>query len=480
MSDANYDQVPYLVTSFPESHPRRLQSVAYLFGLETPPPIDCRVLELGCAVGGNIVPMAYSLPASQFVGIDIVASQIDLAKKFAESVGVQNLDLRAASIMDVNREQWGEFDYVLAHGVFSWVPPDVQEKILAICGEQLSPHGVAYLSFNTYPGWHVRMWAREAMLFHTKDIVDPLARARAARDFILTLAQSPFASGDKSALLRGEVQYMQGKPESYILHDYLEPSNHPVYFHEFASRAAAKGLQYVGDSMQNGTVAEESWPPSKAWIDASGDDVVRREQYADFSRNRMFRRSILCRADVKLDRANVAQRFESMWAVSFLRMWAEGGGMSRFEHPRGGRLVTGNAALREALSSIARQFPRPVEIKQLLDAAPANDRAMLSRELLHAWMNGMVEAYVEQPQFRVEPGESPRASSVARHLATIAGQSPINLRHEVINFDPTQRKLITLLDGTRTRAQLAAEMQLPRETIDRALDALAMVAMIEG
>src|SRR6185369_14683845 len=115
-------------------------------------------------------------------------------------------------------------------------------------------------------------------------------------------------------------------------------------------------------------------------LEAAGDDVIRREQYADFVRNRMFRRSILCRKDVQLDRKNLAQRFESMSVISFLRMWAEGNGMSRFEHARGGRLITGNAGVREALTSISRQFPRPVEIRQLLDAAPANERALLSRE----------------------------------------------------------------------------------------------------
>src|SRR5580765_5112227 len=103
---SSYDQVPYLFTSFPESHPRRLHAVAHLLGLETAAPAECRVLELGCAVGGNIVPMAYSLPKARLIGIDLVASQIETAKKFAEGAGVKNLDLRAASITDVNKE-WG-------------------------------------------------------------------------------------------------------------------------------------------------------------------------------------------------------------------------------------------------------------------------------------------------------------------------------------------------------------------------------------
>ena len=154
----SYDQFPYASYSFPDSHPRRLQAVARVLGLETAAPAQCRVLELGCAVGGNIVPMAYSLPKAQFIGIDLVESQIESAKKFAAACGVTNLDLRAANITEVTPE-WGKFDYIIAHGVFSWVPHEVAEKILQICAEQLAPNGVGYISFNTYPGAHMRMWA---------------------------------------------------------------------------------------------------------------------------------------------------------------------------------------------------------------------------------------------------------------------------------------------------------------------------------
>ena len=225
----SYDHVPYSFSSFPESHPRRLQAAAHLLGLETPAPAECRVLELGCAAGGNIVPMAYSLPGASLIGIDLVTSQIETAKEFAAASGVKNLDLRAASITDVTPE-WGKFDYVIAHGVFSWVPRDVAEKVLQICAEQLTQNGLAYVSFNTYPGWHGRMWARDAMLFHAEKFEDPIQKVRAGRDFIAALAQSPLASG----LLKSEMQYLQGKAESYILHEYFEDVNEPIYFRDFA------------------------------------------------------------------------------------------------------------------------------------------------------------------------------------------------------------------------------------------------------
>jgi SAM-dependent methyltransferase len=446
-------------------------------GLDSPPPGECRVLELGCAVGGNIVPMAYSLPKASLIGIDLVASQIETAKKFADAVGVKNLDLRAASITDVD-PSWGQFDYIVTHGVFSWIPNEVADKVLQICREQLTPNGVAYISFNTYPGWHVRMWAREAMLFHVEKIEDPIERARAARDFVIALGQSPFASGDKSALLKGEVQYLHGKPESYILHEYLESMNQPFYFRDFAKRAAGHGLQYLGDALQNGIVAEESWPAFKPWVEANRDDLIRLEQYADFVRNRMFRRALLCRADRSIDRTAMAARAESMWAASFLRQFAEGNGLSRFEHPRGGRLVTGPGPLREALATISRSFPRATAVTELINAAgPA--RGGLARELLNCWMNGMLELYVDPPVVLSEAGDRPRASSVARYLAS-QGQSPINQRHESIPCDVNQRKLMTLMDGTRTRDQLANEVGIARPQLDQLMQLLIGVSLLES
>src|SRR5688572_1285426 len=360
MAESSYDDIPYPLLSFSESHPRRLQAVAHVMGgLATAPPGQCRVLELGCAVGGNIVPMAYGLPSSRFIGIDLSAPQIAKAKSFAEAVGAtKNLELHATSIMDVTPE-WGTFDYIICHGVYSWVPPDVQDKCLRICGEQLSDRGVAYVSFNVLPGWHSRTPVRDAMLFHTEHIADPLERARAGRDFIVALAESPSMPPHVQAMLRAEAHYMRGKSESYILHDHFERFNEPVYFRDFAARAAAHGLQYVGDAMSN-VGLDPNGPPAQEWRSAAGEDVVRTEQYADFATGRTFRRALLCKSDVKLDRTGAAERIARMFAEAQLRQWAHGAGATRFEHPKGKRFVTQSPALRHALAGIASRFPQGV------------------------------------------------------------------------------------------------------------------------
>jgi SAM-dependent methyltransferase len=470
---ASYDQVPYAFYSFPESHPRRLQTVARLLGLETPAPAECRVLELGCAVGGNIVPMAYSLPRAQLIGIDLVTSQIETAKQFAQACSVENLELRAASITDITPD-WGKFDYIVAHGVFSWVPHDVADKVLQICAEQLTPSGLAYISFNTYPGWHVRLWAREAMQFHAEKSGRPLQQAAAGRDFILALAQAPFTS----TLLQGEARYLQGRPESYIVHEYFEGTNHPFYFRDFAARIAKQDLQYVGDALQNGMVGAENWAPFRSWMEANRDDLIRQEQYIDFVRNREFRRALICHGSQTIDRMQMLARAETMHAAAYFRQSDAGNGLSRFEHQRG-QVVIGAGPLHDALVTISRRFPQAIAIKEVIDAA-GQQRAALLRELLNCWMNGTLELYVDPPSVLAqEPSDRPRASRVARYLAA-QNQAPINQRHGSIPVDETQRRFIQLLDGTRTRDQLATEMSMTREAIDQLIHFSRNAALLEA
>jgi cyclopropane fatty-acyl-phospholipid synthase-like methyltransferase len=160
-----YDAVAYISKPFPQTHPDNLATLATLFGLQPPPLDNCRVLELGCASGGNLIPMAVSLPGSTCVGIDLSANQIADGQKTLAALGLKNVQLKHLSILDID-ESFGEFDYIICHGVYSWVPEDVQDKILSICAANLARDGVAYVSYNTFPGWHMRGMIRDMMCYH--------------------------------------------------------------------------------------------------------------------------------------------------------------------------------------------------------------------------------------------------------------------------------------------------------------------------
>src|SRR5262245_21338275 len=163
-STTSYDVLPYGDRTHPRTHPDLLATVAMLFGMAPAPPERCRVLELGCAGGANLIAMAAALPGSDFLGIDLSARQVASGRERVRAKGLANVELRPMSILDLG-EGFGRFDYILCHGVYSWVPADVRDKILAVCGANLAPQGVAYVSHNCYPGWHAWGMVREMMAF---------------------------------------------------------------------------------------------------------------------------------------------------------------------------------------------------------------------------------------------------------------------------------------------------------------------------
>jgi cyclopropane fatty-acyl-phospholipid synthase-like methyltransferase len=150
-----YDELPYINKAFPQTHPDRLATLGRLFGL-TPPDLEtCRVLELGCASGDNLVPMALGLPNARFVGIDLSGHQIEQGQRQVSALGLSNIELRQFDIANIDAS-WGKFDYIVSHGIYSWIPAPVRERLLAICRDNLAPNGIAYVSSTRFPLAHAR------------------------------------------------------------------------------------------------------------------------------------------------------------------------------------------------------------------------------------------------------------------------------------------------------------------------------------
>jgi SAM-dependent methyltransferase len=292
---ASYDAVPYGGGAIAGTRPDYVAAAASLRGLATPDVRSCRVLDLGCATGGNLLSMALSLPDATFVGIDLSPRQIASARNAARAIGADNVRFEAMSITDVD-EDFGQFDYIVSHGVYSWVPADVQQALLEVCSRNLAPNGIAYVSYNTYPGWHARGVVRDMMLFHDRPELSPGARVQRARELLEKVAESvPKTDQVYAAVLQEEIATLNGASESYFMHEELESENHPVYFIEFAQRAAATGLQFVGEVTPSLTDTQIS-PDLRATLRSWSADALQYEQYFDYVRNRTFRRSLLCHA----------------------------------------------------------------------------------------------------------------------------------------------------------------------------------------
>jgi methyltransferase-like protein len=469
---SSYDAVPYSVGAFAQTRPDRLATIATLFGMDPAPPARCRVLELGCAAGGNIIPMALADPDAEFVGIDLSARQIADARATAAGLNVRNLDLRAMSILDVG-EELGTFDYVLCHGVYSWVPPEVQDKILRVCSGQLSPQGVAYVSYNCYPGWHARGAIREMLWYHTERFEDPLVRIRAARGLLAFLVRFAPDDGGYGKLVRQELALLLATPDTYLLHEHLEEYNEPLYFHQFAGRAAGHGLQYLAEAYVGAMVARRFGAEGENILRQISPDLLHMEQYMDFLRNRMFRQTLLCRAGVALDyslKPDVVARFFVASAAKPVPAAeapaAEGAETFRAAGPAA--LSTADPLMKAAMHCLAEAYPAPLRFDELLDAArrragagvgaggaTTEDAGPLASRLLNCYLSNLVEFSVSPPRFVPAVSERPVASAYAR-LRAREGGKVVNVRLESVELSAPARLVLQHLDGRHDRAALVA------------------------
>ena len=200
MSATSYDAVPYDSNPFSQSQLEQLAAIATLFGLAPKLPSQARVLELGCATGGNIIPLAARYPNGVFLGLDLSEKQVSAGREVIKALGLRNIELRHGDITAISKGKQS-FDYIICHGVYSWVPQAVQQAILRVCGENLAEQGVAYISYNVYPGWKMREVVRDAMLYHTRNVTDPKQKLEQARAMLNFTQSESLQKFDKFGLL---------------------------------------------------------------------------------------------------------------------------------------------------------------------------------------------------------------------------------------------------------------------------------------
>jgi SAM-dependent methyltransferase len=469
MSDpalTSYEQIPYESAPILGAHPDNMASLATLFGMEPPALEGCRVLELGCATGGNLVAIADSLPGSQSVGVDLSPSQIAAGQKLCAALALKNVELRAGSILEVGSD-WGQFDYIICHGVYSWVPAEVQEQILTICARNLAPNGVAYVSYNVYPGWHIAGMIRDMVSFHGRRYADPHDRINQVRkflDFLTGLVKADPGNTLYYNLLANQVEDLRDSGDSYVFHEYLEDVNQPVYFHEFARRAAEKGLQFVTEA-QISAMAGNLPADVKDTLHGWSDDYVEYEQYLDFVRNRRFRKSLLCHADVKLNRVpgpEVVRKFRFTAQAQPLRPTLDPApdGSEQFRTRKGLTFTTNSPWIRTAAHLMWAAAPCSVPYaeleRQVAAALPEGldaDSKALEVTLLRGVLSGLFEVHLFEPKFVTELSLRPTVSPLARVACTRLSWVT-NRRHRMFELDGLHKQLIPLMDGSRDREAL--------------------------
>ena len=468
---STYDAVPY--TSFPyaNTHPDRLCTVGRLFGMSPAHPTSCRVLELGCAAGGNLLPMAEQLPESEFIGIDQSRRQIEEGRENIRELGLTNLRLEHADILEAGPVT-GTFDYIICHGVYSWVSREVRDRILSICRDCLRPQGIGYISFNTYPGWHMRESVRCMMRYHASRFASPEERVAASRDLLGFMVDQMKGSTEPYAmLLDRELELLKNFSDDYLFHEHLESVNAPCYFHEFVEHIERYRLQFLGDADVSTMLGREIPEETRNAIERIASDIVQMEQYYDFMRNRQFRSTLICHDSMPLRRRLDAE------SVKDIRFLLQPSGKQEpvtlgsteehcFQTAHSRLIRTGTPLMKAVLEYLMKQWPKGVDVSQLYNAAksametaristPPEDEARhaIAAELLHITGNGGVALRTWEPPVALEIGQHPRmrrSSQVTARRYNFA----INAHHERCTLSAAVAQLATLLDGRRDRSSL--------------------------
>jgi methyltransferase-like protein/trans-aconitate methyltransferase len=496
MSDTvttTYDLVPYPGHALAQAHPDRLATLATLFGMKPADITRCRVLEVGCGDGLNLTSVAQSLPGAECLGIDLAPAGIQKGLERVRALGLKNIDLRRLDLLEV--KNLGRFDFIIAHGIYSWVPDIVRDKLLAICKQNLAENGVAYVSYNTYPGGHMRDLARGIMRFHVSEFDDPRQRVSQARSLLKFIIESATEPDLYRMVLQKELDRINEFSDSSLFHDDLAEHNAPVYFYQFIEHAARHGLKYLSEAhffeIQTGIFPDHV----VEIVNRMSDSVVSREQYLDFLKCRRFRQTLLCHQEQPLDDHPRPEKVDCFYIASPIHgQGADSETLITFSGPKNSSIQTDNPLIKAALSALGAAWPRAVRFKDLLATAlrlcmqrpageidnPEDNARRLGELLLRAYAGGIVEFNLVPARLVARPSERPVASPLARLQSRENGEV-VNLRHFNIQVeDPLSRQLLQLLDGTRDRAALVDEVMELVESGTAAVEAGRGEAMRES
>jgi SAM-dependent methyltransferase len=487
-----YDELPYTEHAYAESHPDRLAVVARLAGWQPPEPVTAQILELGCGRGGNLLPMAASLPYASLVGLDRSPRQIEGARVVAAAAHLPNVTFCAGSFEDYRPDR--SFDYVVAHGVCSWIAPAARRALLRAMAEALAPSGVAYVSFNVLPGWYERMPARDWLCTigargegpARSNGADPNENeARASVEWLRDQVSPELA--DYRRRLDAVARRLTETDRAYAAHEYLAAEHHPLLVSELLGEAAASGLAYVGDAIPSEAALELL--PDAVRERARVMDVGGAQQLVDFVRNTAFRRAVFVRADEAGARGWRWSPEADVTALDDLRLASrlrphgvpaphapaerfDGTDLSvQVEHP----------AARSALRELARVAPRSLPFPELARRTGAgDDLSALRTELFDLHLaTGALDLHAYEPGLADGSAVRPVACPLARWHA-LRGGPLTNRWHQEVRVDALLRSLLGYLDGTRTREELERASGAPPDIVRAGVQSLAAAAMLIG
>lgn len=387
-----YDAYPYECAPIEWTAPERLAITSVLHGGPAAKLAGYRVLELGCGNGANIIPMAYYRRDSKFVGVDGAGSQLDIADSRRAKLGLSNLAFVHSDFCDMHHAVEGEFDYIVAHGVCSWISGEALQSLLRFCGSHLAPSGLLYLNYNAKPGWNIRGMVRDFLMEATALEADLRTRTRLAKDISARTAELLADSEHHySRLLANEFRFVCDSGSSYVAHEFLSTENNAYWRSEFLRLAASHGLAYVADADFN----YPSGRPAEALVAKLQEERIPGlpvPDIADLLCYRQLHSPLFTREPVtrKEPRAGA-----SGWMMaSCLAPGARDATTANplFTHPSGYEVEAKEPTMARALESLCKLWPASVRVGALFE-----NPADVVDDLLALHRNGLIELRLVDP-----------------------------------------------------------------------------------
>jgi methyltransferase-like protein len=483
-----YDVLPYISYPFSYTTPEHLASVSSIFGI-TPPKIEtARVLEIGSGAGMGLIPFALRHPESKSLGIDLSSVEITHAIEVLQEIKLKNIEFKHMSCTDID-DSFGKFDYIICHGVFSWVEERVRDKILQICRNNLSENGLAFISYNTFPGWNMAGTVKDMMQFHSsgfEGMGDKILQAKAFITFVresLGGTKSPFAE-----FLNQEVNYISQQQDSYIYHEYVEGINQPMYFYQFVDLIKAKGLNYVCDAFVAKMFSGNLAPKAQEKL-SKINDITFSEQYIDFINNTRFRCSIICHDNKKPQyqvNPDILESFYLSLDLKPLEVESLDESQKSLEalfylnNNKDLTISTTDLNMKAILQVFCELENYPTKISDIVKlvceklAAPnmASQIALqLKQETIKLLFNGYLQITVVKPCFVNFISEHPQVSSLAGYQAEKATENTLwvaNQKSEIFHINLLDKHLLVHLDGKHTQKDLLAKLK--QDVLDKKFD----------
>ncbi len=471
--EQSYDDIPYESNPFSDTSPSHLASVARLFGLSTIDTTKARVLELGCSSGGNIIPHAVRNPKSEYIGVDLSKVQIDKGQKKINALKLNNIKLKHISISDINAD-FGKFDYIIAHGVFSWIPEEVQQDILRICSQNLSSKGIAFISYNVYPGWKVKEVVRDAMMLRGSTQNDPYQKLAHARGMINFLHEMAVPNSMMQSLINSEIDLIRNANPYYLAHEYLEHYNQPYYFKDFIAKAEAHDLCYVSEA-EVSTIFPSNLGQKVAapLLQECGHSQILLEQYMDFVKNRPFRQTILTHKN-RANKINYKIQAEDIKEFEYFgrystKLEVQGNTADGFDHlpleftnQRGIKLNVSQPIEKAALITISEAAPNSINFRQIVQGAqkrlgsklPTHNDVICSL-LEQLIIKGLIKFTLTPANANSKIDEKPLVEKSVRYDAENQPQvGTANLWHDPLKLELVQQHILPKLDGNHNKEQI--------------------------